>query len=164
MFELLIELLIKVLGKILPTAVSWFYKPEKLNKGIKVRIRGEGDGVAYFCGELPKVNIWVEVSNLTPFTIEIDRIYGQLSYGCAIGEFIHLKRHIVPPADEKLVLVEMTLNEHQENHIRKNLGKVETKLFLNAYINSKIHNLELTREINTNNVRLVNCVNICADI
>jgi hypothetical protein len=157
MFELLKDFLIKVLGLVLPFVVSWFYKPAKLDKGIKIRIRGEGDGVAYFCGELPKVNIWLVITNLTPFQVEIDRIYGQLVYGCVIGEVIHLKRHSIKSAEEKEVLLQLSLNEYQEKHIRQNLEKVETKLYLGAYVTSKIHNIELSREITTNNVRHLNC-------
>lgn len=157
MFELLKDFSLKALGFVMPFVVRWFYGPEKLANGIKVRIRGEGDGVTYNCGELPSVRVWLVVTNLTPFEIELDRIYGQLAYGCVIGEIVHLRRHFLPPAQEKEVLVEVSLNEHQVQHIRRNFKKLETKLFFGAYAISKIHSLELSREISTNNVRHLNC-------
>lgn len=157
MFELLKDFSLKVLGFVMPFVVRWFYKANKLANGIKVRVRGEDDGVMYNCGELPKVRIWLLVTNLTPFQIEFDRIYGQLAYGSIIGEFAHLKRHVLPPAEEKQVLVEISLNELQANYIRQNFGNAETKLYLGAYVISKIHSIELSREIGTNNVRYLNC-------
>jgi len=157
MFELFKDFLLKVLGFVMPFVVRWFYKPAKLANGIKVRVRGEGDGVAYNCGELPNVRVWLLVTNLTPFQIELERIYCQLAYGCVIGEIVHLRRHVLPPAQEMEILIEVSLNEHQVQHIRRNFGKVETKLFFGAYVISKIHSLELSREISTNNVRHLNC-------
>ena len=89
--------------------------------------------------------------------IELDRIYCQLVYGCVIGEIVHLRRHVLPPAQEKEILIEVSLNEHQVQHIRRNVGKAETKLYFGAYVISKIHSLELAREVSTNNVRHLNC-------
>ena len=157
MLELLKDFLLKVLSFIMPVVVRWFYKPAKLDKGIKVRVLGEGHGVTFNCGELPNVRIWLLVTNLTPFQIEVDRIYGQLAYACVIGEVAHLKRHVIPPTQEKEILVEVSLNDHQQQHIRRNHGKAETKFYFGAYVITKIHRIELTREISTNNVRYLNC-------
>lgn len=157
MFELLKDFSLKALGFLMPFVVRWFYKPAKLASGIKVRVRGEGDGITYNCGELPNVRIWLLVTNLTPFEIELDRIYGQFAYGCIVGELVHLRRHVLPPAQEKEILIELSLNEFQVQHIRRNLEKMETKLFFGAYVISKIHGIELSREIGTNNVRYLNC-------
>ncbi|MEZ0209247.1 MAG: hypothetical protein ACAH17_03680 [Candidatus Paceibacterota bacterium] len=158
MLELFKDFLLKALGFALPFVVRWIYKPEKLANGIKVRIRGDGDGVTYNCGELPNIRIWLEVTNLTPFQIEFDRIYGQLAYGCVVGEVNHLKRHVLPPAQEKEVFVEFSLNESQAQFIRQNREKQDTRFYLGAYIISNIHNIEFSKEINTNNVRFLNCM------
>lgn len=157
MLELLKDFSFKALALVLPPVVRWFYKPEKFAEGIKVRIRGDGDGVTYNGGELPNVRIWLLVTNLTPLEISIDRIYGQIFYGCQISEFSHLKRYVLPPAQEKEIFVEFSLTDHQSQFIKRNLGKNETRLSLGAYITSKVHHVELAREIGTNNVRHLNC-------
>ena len=157
MFELLKDFLLKTLGIALPFVVRWFYKPAKFASGIKVRIRGEGDGVTYNCGELPSVRIWLVITNFTPFEIVFDRIYGQLVCGGVFGEITHLKRYVLPTAQEKEVLVELSLNEHQAQYIKHSPGKNETKFYFGAYVISKIHSIELTKEINTNNVQHLNC-------
>ncbi len=157
MLELLKDFSFKVLAFFLPSVVRWFYKPGKFAEGIKIRIRGEGDGVTYNCGELPNVRIWLLVTNLTPLEISIDRIYGQLFVGCQLAEFSHLKRHVLPPAQEKEIFFEFSLTDHQSQFIKRSLGNSETRLSLGAYVTSNVHNVELARQIGTGNVQHLNC-------
>jgi hypothetical protein len=158
MVELLKDTIPKVLGYIMPFVVRWFYKAGKINEGIKVRVNSDGDGVTYNCGELPTVRIWLQLSNLTPFTIEFDRIYGQLCYGGVLGEFTHIKKYRLLPASEQDALIVISLTEAQVQYIRRNLSNVQaSKIYLAAFINCKIHSFELHREVNTNNVKLYNC-------
>lgn len=157
MLDLLKDFLLKALGYVAPFAVRRFYRPTKIENGIKIRIRGEGDGVTYNCGELPNVRIWLLITNLTPFSVEFDRIWGQLAYGSTIGEVSHLRKHTLPPAQEKEILIEAALNECQAEYIRRNHGKMDTTVLLGTYINCEIHSFELNREIKTNNVRHINC-------
>jgi hypothetical protein len=158
MTKLLKDTLLKFLGYAMPFAVKWFYKPGKIDEGIKVRVRSDGDGVMYDCGNLPNVRISLQLSNLTPFTIEFDRIYGELWYGGFLGKFTYIKKHKLLPATEANALIEISLTEAQVLNIRRNLLlKAPTKISLDAFINCEIHSFELHREINTNNVQHDNC-------
>lgn len=157
MFELLKDFVFKAFAFILPSVTRWLYTPEKLDNGIKMRIRGDGDGITYNGGELPNVGIWLLVTNLTPLEIVFDRIYGQIHYGGLVGEFGHLQRYVLPPAQEKEIFVEFSLTDHQSMFIKRNLGKNETRLSLGAFVTSRIHSVELAREMGTNNVRHLNC-------
>jgi hypothetical protein len=158
MLELLRDFELKAFGHALPFAVAWFYKPESISANLKFRVQGHGDGVTYECGEIPGVRIWFLISNLSPFKVEIDRMQIQVVYGSVIGEILHIQKHTLNASKESEFHVQGYLNEKQVAYIRKNLHQnFETKLYLTAYVNSKIHNFELTREVNTNNVRLLNC-------
>lgn len=157
MFELLKDFGFKLLAFIFPSVVRWIYKPGRFDEGIKIRIRGDGDGVTYNGGELPNIGIWLLVTNLTPFEISFDRIYGKIYSGCQVGDFGHLQRHVLPPAQEKEIFVEFSLTEHQSMFIKRNLGKNDTRVSLGAFVTSKIHSIELVREMGTNNVRHLNC-------
>lgn len=157
MVELFSNLLPKALGYAMPFSIRWFYTPEKIAGKIKVNIPGDGDGVAYNCADLPTVRIWLRLSNFTPFTIEFDRIYGQLCYGGVLGEFTHIKKHKLLPATEDDALIEINLSEAQVQYIRRNMPNVQTKIYLGAFINCRIHSFELHREINTKNVQIYNC-------
>ena len=83
MFEILKEFAVKALGRVLPFLVSWYYKPDKLAKKIKIQVRGAGDGVVFECGELPYVRAWLEITNLSPFPVEFERLHGHFWYGKA---------------------------------------------------------------------------------
>lgn len=157
MLELLRDFTLKVFGHILPFVVAWLYKAEKIASGIKIRVPGEGDGVTFEGGELPRVRVWLRASNLSPFPVEIDRIALQVAYGAVIGEIAHIRKRSLPESKELEFLIEGYLNEKQVAYIQKNRSQnYETKLYLTAYLNSKIHNFEITREVQTNNVRFIN--------
>lgn len=160
MLDLLKDFIVKALGHLAPFAIRWFYQPDKLANAVKIRVRSEGDGITFNCGELPHIRIWLLITNLTPFKIDFDRIFGQVCYGAVIGEFVHLRKYSLPPSKEKEIFIEYTLNGQQVQYIRRNLGKMDTKIYLGAYVNSKIRNFELSREINTKNVQLQNCINL----
>lgn len=158
MVELLTDIFPKIFGYAIPFAVRWFYKPRKIDEGIKVRVRSDGDGVMYDCAGLPNVRIWLQLSNLTPFAVEFDRIYGELWHGGFLGKFTYIKKHKLQPSKEVDALIEISLTEAQVQYIRRNnLPNIQTNLSLYAFINCKIHSFELHREVNTNNVRFNNC-------
>jgi hypothetical protein len=158
MLELLGKITLKALGYLLPISVRWYYTTNRLSERIKIRVRGEGDGISINCGELPSVQIWLTITNFTPFPMELDRIYGQIFYGCGLGHFVHPRRYSIPPAEEKDILIDFDLNERQVQHVLRNVGKLETHLSISVYIDSKIRNLELNRHIPTRNARFLNCV------
>jgi hypothetical protein len=157
MFELLRNLALKALGHVAPFAVAWFYKPEKIAADIKFRVRGDGDGVTYEGGELPKVRIWLLVSNLSPFNAEIDCMVFQLWYGSAVGEWSDVRRRTLASSKEAEWLVEATLNEKQVAYIQRNMAhKPETRLTVTAFINTTLHKFDSTVSVGTGNVRFLN--------
>lgn len=157
MLELLRDFVLKALGIVAPIAVGWFYKPEKIAADLKFRVRGEGDGLTFEGGELPRIRIWLLVSNLSPFTVEIDRMVIHVVYGTVIGEFHHLRRRTLAASTEDEWLVEGSLNESQVAYIQKELKNApQTKLNLMALVHSKLHNFEHAVSVEAKNVRLLN--------
>jgi hypothetical protein len=157
MLELLRDFGLKAAGHLVPFAVGWFYKPGKIAADLKFRVRGEGDGVTLEDGELPKVRIWFLVSNLSPFTVDIDRMVVQLVYGGVVGEILDVRKRTLGPSKEGEWLVEGSLNENQVAYIRKQRGnRPETRLNVTAFVHSKLHNFEHAVSMGSSNVRLVN--------
>jgi len=158
MFELLKEFAIKSLGQLLPFLVRWYYKPEKLAGKIKIQIRSSGDGVIFDCGELPYVRAWLEITNLSPFPVEFERVYGHFWYGTRLSPFFFLKRFGVESAHDTEIFLEADLTNAQAEYIKRNKGKMEHKLSVSvsAYVLCKVNNFEIQREVRTNNARLQN--------
>lgn len=158
MLELLKDILPKILGYLAPFIIRLYYKVSRIDEGIKIRVRSDGEGVTYNCGELASIRIWLELCNLTPFTIEFDRMYGQVLLGNCVGDFAFLQKNTLDPAHEKSILIEIFLNEAQTKHIRVNQNKTQTTIILGAFINCKIHDLTINRNIKTNNTNYINCL------
>lgn len=157
MLELVQEFVLKILSKITPIFAKWLYDSKKFDEAIKIRVRSEGDGITYNCGELPNIRIWLSLTNLNPFEIVIDRIYGQISHACIIGNLVYLKRQTIPARQEREIFLELFLNEHQQRHIKLHQNINETTLYLSAYVESSLHALELSKTVSTHHARFINC-------
>lgn len=160
MVELLQEFIIKVLGRVLPILVRWYYKPEKLAKKIKIQVHSSGDGVIFDCGEMPYARARLEVTNLSPFPVELERVYGHFWYGTRLSPFLYLKRVKVAPAHDAEIYIEADLSSAQVSYIKRNKVRMEQgmdqKLSVSAYVLCKVNNFEIQREVQTNNARLQN--------
>ncbi len=58
---LITDFLFKFATHVIPWIIRRFYGPEKLTSAIQIRVRNEGDGIVFNCGELPNVHIWLPV-------------------------------------------------------------------------------------------------------
>lgn len=157
MLNLLLEFIVKFLGYALPSTIRWRYSAIRLAGMLKVRIRESGDGIVFRGGEMPNAQAWLRITNLSPFPITIDRIYGHFWYGTQLAAYQDLGQHTVPPSGEIEVLVEAALTQPQEAYIVKNQTEMNAKLILSALCKSNIREFELLyREVETNHARLVN--------
>jgi hypothetical protein len=156
MLSILSDFLVKLLAQVLPIVLRWHYRPEKIAEKIKIRVCSEGDGIVFWGGEIPYAVAWLQITNLSPFPICFDRIYGNFWYGTRLAYFCLLKQQSVGPAEEIRVYVVADLTAPQEAYIAKNFGKMETKLTIGALGECKINNFEIEREIRGNNVQFHN--------
>lgn len=149
--------IVKVLAGALPLLVRWYYTPEKIQKGIRVAIRGSGEGVVFDGSDIPKIRIWLVVTNLSLVKIEVESIVGRICYGNLFCEINHFRKHSILTSADTEIFLECWLNEFQVRHLKTNLkNKFETKLFMVGNINTSVHNFELSRELATNNVQFIN--------
>jgi hypothetical protein len=159
MTQLFLDFLFKLAAFLVPWSVRRFYGPEKLAAHLRIRVRDEGDGIVFNCGELPNVRIWVRITNLSPVEIEFDRIFGHVYHGSRLTEFQDLQRRRIGTAAEIEFLIEASLTADHVTFLRKNLHqKFDTWLSLSGYIHSRLHTFQLPfREVRTKNVGFVNC-------
>ena len=160
MFEAVRDLLLKALGVLLPTILGWVYKPEWIASLVRLRVGSGGEGITVQGGDLPYLRIWLQATNLSPFTIEFDRVIVQVQLGGGVvGEFTHLHKHKLKPSSEEQFLLEGALSTAQLAYLaRQQVGTgVGATLYLTAFINCKVHNFELKRHVQSNNVRYLNC-------
>lgn len=156
MSSILSDFFVKLLAQVFPFLLRWYYKPEKIAAKIKVRISSDGDGIVFWGGEMPRAQAWLEITNLSPFPIRFDRIYGYFWYGTQLAPFFLLKQQTVDAAHEIRICIQAQLAQSHAEYIRNNQGKMEAKLELGALGICKVNQFELIRDIQTNNVRMEN--------
>jgi hypothetical protein len=153
---------LKIAASFAPIVVRRFYKVDLLQAGIKIRVIEAHRGIYINCGELPQFQAWLRITNLTPFDLTFDRLYGQLHHGCQLAEFQSLERRVVPTRSEKEFMVSANLAPDHVAFIRRNLArKFQTHLNVSGFVQSRLHDFEINgREAHAANVELVNCVAI----
>ncbi len=159
MLQLLADIGLKLAAALFPFIVRWFYKVERLHAGIKIRVVDGQEGIRIYGGELPRFQAWLRITNLTPLTITLDRIYGELYHGAKLADFANLDKHVIPTASEREIAIQADLTSDHVLYIRRNLGqRFETYLRVSAHVKSRLHNFEISgREVKTKNVELTNC-------
>lgn len=159
MLELLGSGLLRFGAWALPTVAQRFYDQEKLSSQIKIRVRGDGDGVVFNCGEMPYARVWLRITNLSPIDVEFDRIFGEISCGSKLAAFHDLNRHLIKSAAEEEVFLDLMLTADHSTFLRRNRqNHFQTTLSVSGYIYSSLHNYQLPyRELQARNVEFQNC-------
>ena len=157
MFNLAPSLVIKLMGKILPFVVRWFFKPEKLAEKIEITVNPQDEGICINAGQGASARVWLKISNLSPFPVEIDRIFGDLSLSNKVAEICYLHRKTIEPSKSLLVFADTALSSLQVDLIKLQENTKEATLKLNAYFNCKICNFSITQKyVKSKNLELMN--------
>lgn len=159
MFEAIRSWAVKILSKIMPSIFRWIYSHEKLVGLIDVTINSENDGVVINCSELPDARAWIEVTNLAPFKLKLVGVEAILYWVGRVAEFQSLQRIDVLPHTKLKLLIESSLNELQAAYIRKNHALDNPRLHIKLYFESSIRDIEKQRDMQTTNIKLLNCEN-----
>ena len=158
MMELAGSWFLKLAAWAAPFLARRLYSQSKLTSKIRIRVRGEGDGVVFNCGEMPYARVWLNVANFSPIDVEFDRIFGEISHGSQLAPFYNLHRHLVDATGEKVIFLEIPLNQDHVTFLRRNRNNnFQTTLNFSAVILSSVHNFELPRrELQAGNVQFQN--------
>jgi len=158
MFEVIRSWFVKILVKIVPFIFRWIYSHEKLAKLINITISSENDGVVINCSELPNAVAWIEVTNLSPVKLKLVGVEAILYWPGRVAEFKKISRMEILPHSKERFCIESSLNESQTAHIRKNHNKRDNlRLYIELSFESSIRDIEKRKDIQTTNIRLLNC-------
>lgn len=157
MYELLKEFAVKAVAKIFPWALHWLYPPEKIGSLIQIRIASDSDGIEFWGHELPKARAWIQITNLSPFTLELDRAFGNFEYGSDLERYWHLKKQKIPPASEARIQVEATLSASHAAIIQRLRSSSPSPVVnFDGYFTCSVNNVHVSRRMQTTHHRLVN--------
>jgi hypothetical protein len=157
MFELLSNFAIKALGYALPIAIRWHFTSKKMAHYIRVSIAPEGDGVAFWAGDLPNVMTSLVITNLSPFPIELERTSIVITFGSAVAEIANLQRTVVLPSSETTLMVRGALNPFQANYVHKSQDTVDkVGIDFKAFFLCKVNNFSVEKHLASTHFRLYN--------
>jgi hypothetical protein len=157
MLELLFNFSIKLLGKLLPISIRWHYTPERIAEKIKVTIASESNGVEFWAGNLPHVQTWVVVTNLSAFPVELERAFGSVTFGAPICDFVCLRRIAIPAASQERFMINVHLSTLQVDYVRKALNSTDKVSFdFQAHFLCEVNNFYLRRYLDTTHFKTWN--------
>lgn len=138
-------------------ALRLFWTEKRLAARIKITVSSEHEGIRIDAGELPNFHGWIEIINLSPFPIEIDRLYGELFYGARIASFTWLDRATVSPSSEQKVRIGCDLTDAQARYLRRTYGRNKTRLSVNGHFVCRVRGFRVSgRSIESSNVEVIN--------
>ncbi|MCU7872602.1 MAG: hypothetical protein KZQ91_07635 [Candidatus Thiodiazotropha sp. (ex Lucinoma borealis)] len=157
MIEAIRSWVLKILSFLLPTLFRKIYTHEKLVKLIEVSVSSENDGIVVNCADLPDARAWIEVTNLSPLSLKLVGIEAILYWVGRAAEFKSLQRIVIKPHSKERIVIEASLNGRQSEHIKAKNSMDMPRLHVSAYFESTIREINKQRDIETSNVRLLNC-------
>lgn len=102
----LLNSIVKILLTWLPGFVlRTILNEDRLSRYIVFSPRATGEQVTFYNGDTPEVEIWLDVDNRGPFTIEIDRLIVELRHMRSIGELYYLDRTKIKGGTLETILI-----------------------------------------------------------
>ena len=143
------------------TAWKKIYSEPRLNQEIRIGVRGDGEGIdVYRNGNEGHVRVWLDVVNMLPFPVEIDRITGALTVsGAVVAEINSVDRHTLKARRWGDVFFQFSLSSSQLEAIalqRQNRPDARAGMRIRVYLQSNVRNVSLDRQIESGNCRFTN--------
>lgn len=156
--EIVTGMIMRALSHVVPSVLRWYYTEQRLAKRIRITVSGEHEGLVVNCANIPDARVWFEVTNQSPFPIEIRALSADLMWGGRVARFISIKRTELAAHSIEQVLVETTLTHEQAEKIRVFDAKQDPRLSVHVEMHCRLRHFALFgREIQTRNYERMNC-------
>lgn len=157
MLEVVLNSMLRLLARLFPWVLRRAYSEEKLANKIKIAVRSDGEGVSVWDGEHPRAIAWIELTNLTPFDIEVDRGRFRLAMGQQMTDLLLLEPRKIKHADEEVWHLEAFLCSDQLLSLRKNGLPNEAKIEVYVHLCTSFRKVDIrNRYLSTKNFEVLN--------
>ena len=127
-----------IVRKIPAFLVRWYFTRERLAQLIYVDLYPRNESARINLGAAPSVNLHIQVINLSPFTIELDRATFRLWCGGITLDSSLLKRQSISSGEIASLFLETALSEGQATQLAKNFENNQVALDGNIEFNCKV--------------------------
>lgn len=115
------------------------FTPSRLSKLVEIDLRPRHDPVRLNFGEIPYATISLQVTNRSPFTLELDRLHLKFQYGMGLANLYYLERTKIRSGMTADIFVQNELSEaFAISGSRQPVGNVHCTLEAKAEFNSRI--------------------------
>lgn len=138
-------------------ALRWYWSEKRLASRVRTTVRSENEGIRIDGGEVPEFYAWLEVQNLTPFPIDVDRLYGEVYCAGRIASFVWLERKQIASLQAEMVYVHADMTDAQARHLSRTVEMDKVRVVLGGYVTCRVRGFALfRREIVSSNVQIIN--------
>jgi hypothetical protein len=140
MTDIPISGLLKLAFKWLPSwMLRWYYSKDKLSKLVYVDIQPRGQSTVVDLGPCASVRMWLQLINLSPFPIELDRADFRFQFGGTEMQLPVLNKQVI----ESGAMINLSLNgpiaDGHADQMHRNSSRSEGSLSGNIEFNCKVH-------------------------
>ena len=112
--------ILKTILKHLPSFIlKKYYTPSKLENLIYCDLYPRGGNAEINLGDIASSRIILQIINLSPFIIELDRLTAKFTLHGGVIDFTHLKRTKIEPGEITNVYLEASLSDSAANSISR---------------------------------------------
>lgn len=115
------------------------FTKEKLADLILVDVRPRHDYATVNLGDVATFDLWIQIINLSPFEVELDRANLGFTCGGTTVKSYFLKKEIILPGEIKEMYVTESISDGQANQIAKTLDNHQTTISMDAEFNCTLH-------------------------
>ena len=137
--------------------VRWYFSPEKLAQLVYVDLFPRNDSALIDLGASPSLRLQLQVINLSPYPIELDRANFCLRCGAVALKTTILKKQSIAAGEIAGLFLEESMSESQANQVLKHFEANQKTLEGNIEFNSALHSFAKTvGQLSGVQVRLIN--------
>jgi len=118
--------------------VRWRFPATRLAELLYIDVQPRNESVRLDLGEAANVRLVIQIINLSPFNLEVDRAQIRFVYGASSVTFNHLTRTKIAPASIVSLYLQEALPDSQASHIRRNWRGNQPRIEGTVEVNSDV--------------------------
>ena len=157
MLEIAASPILRALRLVPAFFLRWYWTEKRLAAGVQTKVLGDGQGININGGEVPDFSVLLEVQNLTPFPLEVDRLFGEVFCGGRIASFVSLERKTIKLLATELIFIRADMTDAQARYLANTYKTNRVHIVLSGFIHCRVRGFSLiTRTIESTNVEITN--------
>jgi hypothetical protein len=145
----------RLLSRVASFTLRRHWTEQRLAACVRVTIPGDRQAVRVTGGDGPEVSIWLEVQNLSPFSITVDRLFGDIFCGPKIASFVHVDPKTIEPLHSDTVYLSIDMTDAKARQLAVCHEK-RVRISLQGFARCRVRDFKLIRDFETTHVELTN--------